>query len=189
MVFISFYPQGQNLTGWSPRLIPTRNSDSAMKRLMHRFLWMVLRSLWRPRKKQKVKRLMRRHTRDRRMPTQVMTSRSMSWTGSIFCNKNKARAQHRKTPNGKFYVFRNCFYSNCTMKQKHTSTEGTSKTENNPKAFILTGVFWHPPSHRWQIWIINLSVQINLKCPPLCCFILVRKQSETKWAAQRATGV
>lgn len=77
------------LTGWSPRLMPTRNRDSAINRLMHRFLWMVLRSLWRPRKKQNVKRLMSRQTRDRRIPTHVMTSSSMSCTGSGFWKREE----------------------------------------------------------------------------------------------------
>lgn len=63
--------------------IPIRNINSAMKRLMHRFLWMVLRSLCRPRKKQKVKMLMVRQTRDTTIPTRVMTFRSSSCTLSL----------------------------------------------------------------------------------------------------------
>lgn len=63
-------------------MIPVRKSVSAMKSEMHRFLWMVLRSLCRPRKKQKVKMHTSRHTRDSRMPTHVMTSNNKSCTGS-----------------------------------------------------------------------------------------------------------
>lgn len=61
-------------------LTPTRKTSSPMKRLRQRFLWMVLRSLCRPRKKQKVKRLMARQTRDTAMPILVMTVRRSSWT-------------------------------------------------------------------------------------------------------------
>ena len=61
-------------------LMPTRNTSSPMKRLRQRFLWMVLRSLWRPLKKQKVKRLMARHTRDTAMPILVITVNRSSWT-------------------------------------------------------------------------------------------------------------
>lgn len=60
--------------------MPTRKMSSPMKRLRQRFLWMVLRSLCRPRKKQKVKRLMARQTRDTAMPIRVMTVRRSSWT-------------------------------------------------------------------------------------------------------------
>lgn len=45
---------------------------------MHRFLWMVLRSVCNPRKKQKVEIQMARQTREITMPTQVMTDRSSS---------------------------------------------------------------------------------------------------------------
>lgn len=75
------------LTGWSALLIPTRNSDSAMKRLMQRFLWMVLRSLCNPRKKQNVKMQISKHTSDSKIPTHVMTSRSRSCILSAFCRK------------------------------------------------------------------------------------------------------
>lgn len=83
--WLSWYRKPCPLTGWSALLIPTRNSDSAMKRLMQRFLWMVLRSLCSPRKKQKVKIQMRRHTSDSRIPTHVITSRSRSCILSAFC--------------------------------------------------------------------------------------------------------
>lgn len=66
------------LTVGSVISMPIRNISSAMKRLMHRFLWMVLRSLCRPRKKQKVKMLMVRQTRDTTIPTRVMMVRSSS---------------------------------------------------------------------------------------------------------------
>lgn len=75
------------LTGWSALLIPTRNSDSAMKRLMQRFLWMVLRSLCNPRKKQNVKMQISKHTSDSKIPTHVMTSRSRSCILSAFCRQ------------------------------------------------------------------------------------------------------
>lgn len=45
---------------------------------MHRFLWMVLRSVCSPRKKQKVEIQMARQTREITMPTQVMTDNSSS---------------------------------------------------------------------------------------------------------------
>lgn len=66
------------LTVGSVISIPIRNINSAMKRLMHRFLWIVLRSLCRPRKKQKVKMLMVRQTRETTIPTRVMTVRISS---------------------------------------------------------------------------------------------------------------
>lgn len=65
-----------------------------MKRLMQRFLWMVLRSLWSPRKKQKVKMQMSRHTSDSRMPTHVITSRSRSCMLSSFCKRENGRRRH-----------------------------------------------------------------------------------------------
>lgn len=71
------------LTGWSVRLMPMRKRSSATKRLMHKFLWIVLRSLCSPRKKQKVKMQIRRQTSESRMPTHVMKSRSKSWTASL----------------------------------------------------------------------------------------------------------
>lgn len=61
-------------------LMPTRKTSSPMKRLRQRFLWIVLRSLCRPLKKQKVKRLMARQTRDTAIPILVMTVRRSSWT-------------------------------------------------------------------------------------------------------------
>lgn len=45
---------------------------------MHRFLWMVLRSVCSPRRKQKVEMQMARQTREITMPTQVMTDSSSS---------------------------------------------------------------------------------------------------------------
>lgn len=80
------------LTGWSVRLIPIRKSNSATKRLMQRFLWMVLRSLWSPRKKQNVKMQIKRQTRDSRIPTHVITSRRRSWTASL-CWKHNRKAK------------------------------------------------------------------------------------------------
>lgn len=58
--------------------IPTRKSSSAKKRLMQRFLWMVLRSVCSPRRKQKVEMQMARHTSEITMPTHVMTDSSSS---------------------------------------------------------------------------------------------------------------
>lgn len=83
--------QWKLLTGWSVRLIPIRKSSSATKRLMQRFLWMVLRSLWSPRKKQNVKMQIRRQTRDSKIPTHVITSRRRSWTASL-CWKHNRKA-------------------------------------------------------------------------------------------------
>lgn len=45
---------------------------------MQRFLWMVLRSVCSPRRKQKVEMQMARQTREITMPTQVMTDSSSS---------------------------------------------------------------------------------------------------------------
>lgn len=45
---------------------------------MHRFLWMVLRSVCSPRRKQNVEMQMARQTREITMPTQVMTDSSSS---------------------------------------------------------------------------------------------------------------
>lgn len=77
------------LTGWSVLLIPIRKSSSATKRLMQRFLWMVLRSLWSPRKKQNVKMQIRRQTRESKIPTHVITSRRRSWTASLCWEHNR----------------------------------------------------------------------------------------------------
>lgn len=60
--------------------MPMRKMSSAMKRLMHRFLWMVFLSLWRPRKKQNVKMLMARQMMDTTIPTRLMTLNKSSWT-------------------------------------------------------------------------------------------------------------
>lgn len=64
--------------------MPIRKINSAMKRLIQRFLWIVLRSLCSPRKKQKVKMQIARHTREMTIPTQVMTVRSNWWTPSLY---------------------------------------------------------------------------------------------------------
>lgn len=45
---------------------------------MHRFLWMVFRSVCSPRRKQKVEIQIDRQTREMTMPTQVMTDSSSS---------------------------------------------------------------------------------------------------------------
>lgn len=45
---------------------------------MHRFLWMVLRSVCKPRRKQKVEMQIARQTREMTIPTQVMTDSSSS---------------------------------------------------------------------------------------------------------------
>lgn len=60
-----------------------RKINSATKRLTHRFLWMVLRSLCKPRKKQKVKMLMAKQTSEMIIPTRVITVKSSSWTASL----------------------------------------------------------------------------------------------------------
>lgn len=69
-----------NVTLGSVMSIPMRKMSSAMKRLMHRFLWIVFLSLCSPRKKQKVKMLMARQMRDTTMPTRLMTLNKSSWT-------------------------------------------------------------------------------------------------------------
>lgn len=69
-----------HLTFGSVILMPTRKTSSPMKRLRQRFLWMVLRSLCRPLKKQKVKRLMAKQTSDTAIPILVMTVSRSSWT-------------------------------------------------------------------------------------------------------------
>lgn len=70
--------RGYKLTWYSVLSMPMRKSSSAMKRLMQRFLWMVLRSVCRPRRKQKVEMQMARHTREMTIPTQVITNRISS---------------------------------------------------------------------------------------------------------------
>lgn len=71
----NIYKSG-GLTLYSVLSMPIRKINSAMRRLMQRFLWIVFRSLWRPRKKQKVKMQIARQTREMTIPTQVMTVRS-----------------------------------------------------------------------------------------------------------------
>jgi len=63
--------------------IPIRKMSSAMKRLMHRFLWIVFLSLCSPRKKQKVKMLIARQMRDTTIPTRLMTLNNSSCTASV----------------------------------------------------------------------------------------------------------
>lgn len=58
--------------------IPIRKRSSVMKRLMQRFLWMVLRSVCNPRRKQKVDMQMAKQTREITMPTHVMTDSKSS---------------------------------------------------------------------------------------------------------------
>lgn len=69
------YQIQDQLTWYSVLSIPMRKSSSATNRLMHRFLWIVLRSVCRPRRKQKVEMQMARHTKEMTMPTQVITNR------------------------------------------------------------------------------------------------------------------
>lgn len=64
--------------------MPMRKINSAMKRLIQRFLWIVLRSLCSPRKKQKVKMQIARQTRETTMPTQVMTVSNRWCTPSLY---------------------------------------------------------------------------------------------------------
>lgn len=75
-----------------------------MKRLMHRFLWMVLRSLCRPRKKQKVKMLMVRQTRDTTIPTRVMTVNSSSCVLLTCETRKRSKSIVKKNLHFKFYV-------------------------------------------------------------------------------------
>lgn len=63
-------------------LIPTRKMNSAMKRLQHRFLWMVVRVLWISLKNQKVKMHMDRQMREMIMPSWVMRVRTTRWAPS-----------------------------------------------------------------------------------------------------------
>lgn len=58
-----------------------------MKRLMQRFLWMVLRSVCRPRRKQKVEMQIARHTRLITIPTQVITNRINSCILPGYCGE------------------------------------------------------------------------------------------------------
>lgn len=76
--WLHIYSKSRGLTLYSTLSMPIRKMNSAMRRLMQRFLWIVLRSLWRPRKKQKVKMQIAKHTREITIPTQVMTVRSNS---------------------------------------------------------------------------------------------------------------
>lgn len=85
--------QSSELTVGSVISIPIRNINSAMKRLMHKFLWIVLRSLCRPRKKQKVKMLMARQTSDTTIPTRVMMVRSSSCPMSLPWEERKSFSQ------------------------------------------------------------------------------------------------
>lgn len=59
--------------------MPMRKRSSVMKRLMQKFLWMVLRSVCSPRRKQKVEMQMARQTREITIPTHVMTDNSSSF--------------------------------------------------------------------------------------------------------------
>ena len=76
-----------------------RKSSSATKRLMQRFLWIVLRSVGRPRRKQNVEMQMARHTKEMTMPTQVITNRINSCIRSWYCGPGCVRAK-RKMRNG-----------------------------------------------------------------------------------------
>lgn len=63
-------------------LIPTRKMNSAMKRLQHRFLWMVVLVLWISLKNQKVKMHMDRQMREMIMPSWVILVRTTAWVPS-----------------------------------------------------------------------------------------------------------
>lgn len=56
---------------------------------MHRFLWMVFRSVCSPRRKQKVEIQIARQTREMTMPTQVMTDSSSSLMRPWYCGKEQ----------------------------------------------------------------------------------------------------
>lgn len=60
---------------------------------MQRFLWMVLRSVCSPRRKQKVEMQMARQTREMTMPTQVMTDSSSSLMRPWYWGTGAGRAQ------------------------------------------------------------------------------------------------
>lgn len=59
--------------------MPTRKTSSARKRLMQRFLWMVVRSEGSPRRQQKAEMQTPRQTRATTMPTQEITDNSTSF--------------------------------------------------------------------------------------------------------------
>lgn len=61
---------------------------------MQRFLWMVLRSVCRPRRKQKVEIQMARQTREMTMPTHVMTDSSSSLMRPWYWGRSRGHAEH-----------------------------------------------------------------------------------------------
>lgn len=70
------------LTLWVFILIPTRKMNSAMKRLQHRFLWMVVLVLWISLRNQKVKMHMDRQMREMIIPSWVILVRMVWWATS-----------------------------------------------------------------------------------------------------------
>lgn len=159
------------LTGWSALLIPTRNSDSAMNRLMQRFLWMVLRSLCSPLKKQKVKMHISRQTSDNRIPTHVMTSRSMSCMLPVFCEeetKKKIIQEHFSAQQPWLCLTLVCW--------KHTSHE---LVRRNPFHFL-------PP---WLMWVLLCVAE---RSGPQCYAALHRcassiHQCPASWQAEQCS--
>lgn len=91
----NFYHSEQRLlrTSYWVLSMPIRKRSSVMKRLMQRFLWMVLRSVCSPRRKQKVEMQMAKQTKEITIPTHVMTDSSSSlmrpWYWKRKCNESR----------------------------------------------------------------------------------------------------
>lgn len=65
---------------------------------MHRFLWMVLRSVCKPRRKQKVEMQIARQTREMTIPTQVMTDSSSSLIRPWYWGWKGVHSGHGQVP-------------------------------------------------------------------------------------------
>lgn len=119
---------------------------------MHRFLWMVLRSLCSPRKKQKVKMQISRQTSDKRMPTHVMTSRSRSCMLSAFCGKKKKKQRQQSLKK----IF-----------SKNTASINATHATYMSHAFIHTRRQTFPSPDSCESGCVSLCVQGH--CVTLCC--------------------
>lgn len=147
-----------------------------MKRLRQRFLWIVLRSLCRPLKKQKVKRLMARQTRDTAMPIRVMTVRRSSWTLPSPCRDRHGRLTFNSTP------FKKC--SCISWKSKHWPVRNqdvctqtwTFLSEAVHKSAIKQYSIWVP----WQALLSYSScLYWSLKSPFIMLFQLRRWRTKS----------
>lgn len=128
--------------------MPTRKSSSARKRLIHRFLWMVLRSVCSPRKKQKVEMQMAKQTREITMPTQVMTDSSSSLMRPWYWGAEGTLS----TPTRSRLTLGS---ATCQLGARLQATS-TAAAAPTPLAYCPRPTCWPPPLCRWRAHFLML---------------------------------